>query len=494
MAHAPTKHDAEDVFERIFHPSSVAVIGVSSQGGGFGSGILDSLETMGFDGRLYAVNARGGEYKGRKLHRSVSEIPDRVDFAVVAVPARDVPGILAECRDRGVAGAEILSSGFSETGTPEGRDLEMQVSRIAREGIRVIGPNCFGVYCPRSGLTLLPGPHLSRESGPVAFLSQSGGMSIDLANIGSWLGVRFSKVVSYGNGADLRETELLDYLGADPDTGIVAMYIEGVPDGREFLGVLARVAGRKPVVVIKGGLSDAGARMVASHTGSMGGSRVIWESALRQAGAVVVRDLWDLAYTCLAFSLLPLRPYRGISVAGGGGALGVSAGDLAEDHGLVLPVFDEPLSGEILSFLPRPGSSANNPIDAANPFVGPDAYRNVFRIAASHPGVDLQVLIQLLHHYKPVAMSLGVSSPVEIAPVEDMALAMADVARETGKPVALVLPDYRQDLDCVDIEILIRTARKAFVNRGIPVFGDLGQAFAAVSRVSAYAARRSSPA
>lgn len=490
MAHPVSRKDPDHVFRRIFHPSSVAVVGVSSQGAGFGSGILDALVACGFSGRLYAVNARGGEYKGRRLYKSVSEIPDTVDFAIIAVPARDVPGILVECRDKGAAGAEILSSGFSETGEEEGKKLERTIRDIARTGIRVIGPNCFGVYCPASGLTLLPGPHLSRQSGKVAFLSQSGGMSIDLANIGSWLGVRFSKVVSYGNGADLRETELLDYLGRDDETGVIAMYIEGVEHGRGFLEVLRRVASQKPVIVIKGGLSDAGARMVESHTGSMGGSRLIWESALRQAGAVMAADLWDLAYTCLAFSLLPVRPYRGVCVAGGGGALGVSAGDIAEKSGFVLPAFDAELSGRILSLLPRPGSSANNPIDAANPYVGPEAYRGVFGLAATHPQVDVMILIQLLHHYKPLAMSIGASSPEDIAPVEGMAGALADVAAATGKPVAVVMPDYRQDIECMDIELLIRKARKAYLERGIPVFPDLGHAFCALAKVSVYAARK----
>jgi len=389
----------------------------------------------------------------------------------------------------GVAGAEILSAGFSAADTGEGRELEDRVRQIAARGIRVGGPNCFGIYCPRSGLTLLPGPDLSRESGAVAFLSQSGGMSIDFAHIGNWMGVRFSKVVSFGNGADLRETELLEYLGRDPDTKVIAMYMEGVRDGRTFLRVLREVTAKKPVIINKGGLSEAGARMVASHTGSMGGSRIIWESALRQAGAVQVEDIWELAQTCLAFSLLPIREYRGISVAGGGGALGVSAGDLAERHGLVLPAFDEDLSEKIMEVLPKPGSSAKNPVDAANPFVGPDAFRHVFTHAGADPRVDIQILIQLLHHYKPVALSLGLDSVHQITPYAELARAMHDAREETGKPVALVMPDFKQGKESLDIGELIRDARQAFLEQGIPAFSDLGDALRAIRHISAYASR-----
>ncbi len=484
-AHPDTSRSRDDLFDRIFHPQSVAVIGVSSRGGGFGSGILDSLEAIGFEGRLYAVNARGGRYKGRKLYESVLEIPDEVDFAVIAVPAELVPEVLEECRVKGVLASEILSSGFSETGTDEGKRLEERIAAISRTGIRVIGPNCFGVYCPKSGLTLLPGPDLSRQSGEVAFLSQSGGMAIDLANIGTWLGLRFSKVVSYGNGVDLRETELLDYLGSDPQTRVVGMYIEGVRDARAFLDVLTKVSAVKPVVVLKGGLSDAGARMVASHTGSLGGSRVLWEAALRQAGAVVVDDIWDLAYTLLAFSMLPLRDYRGVCVAGGGGALGVSAGDAAEREGLTLPAFDETVSDRILACLPRPGSSARNPVDAANPFVGPDAFDHVFRIAATDDRIDMHLLIQLLHHYRPLARSMGVSL-LEMVPYRELARVLAAVRDDTGKPVVLVMPDYRQGTDSIDIGELIRHARQAFVEHGLPVFPDLSNALRATSRVSGY--------
>ncbi len=481
---------AGDAFERIFHPRSVAIVGVSARGNVFGTGILRALKAIGFEGRLYAVNPKGGEYNGMKIYTGLGEVPEPIDFAIIAVPAEHVPKALEECRLMGVAGAEILSAGFSELGTEAGARLEQEIRDIASRGIRVVGPNCFGIYCPLSGLTLLPGPDLSRKSGPVGFVSQSGGMSIDFAHIGKWMGIGFSKVVSFGNGADLRETELLEYLGSDPETRVIAMYIEGVKDGRRFSSVLKEVAARKPVIVNKGGLTEAGGRAVESHTASLGGSKRIWEAVLRQAGAVQVGDLWEMAQTCLAFSLLPPRVYENITVAGGGGALGVSACDEAERYDLSIPMLDPEITEAILQHLPRPGSSAKNPIDAANPFVGPQAYREVFLNAARDPRVDVQVLIQLLHHYKSLSSAMGLSSPKEVAPYRQLADEMKEVPGITGKPLMLVLPDYKQGVESMDIEEMIREARGLFLDRGIPVFDDLGDCLNALGHVSRYYARR----
>lgn len=481
----------EEIFDRIFHPRSIAIIGVSAKGNVFGSGLLNALEAIGYEGSIYAVNPKGGEFKGRKLYRSIQEIPETIDFALIAVPAEHVPKALEECRLKGAAGAEILSSGFSELGTAEGLKLEKEIRDICARGIRVVGPNCFGIYCPRSGLTLLPGPDLSRESGPVGFISQSGGMSIDFAHIGKWMGIGFSKVVSFGNGADLRETELLAYLGDDPETKVIAMYIEGVEDGASFLSVLREVAAKKPVIINKGGLSEAGGRAVASHTASMGGSHRIWQAVLNQSGAIQVGDLWEMAEVCLAFSLLPEQSYQNITVAGGGGALGVSACDAAERYGLGIPLLDPEISEKILDYLPRPGSSAKNPIDAANPYVGPEAYREIFLHAAKDPRIDLQILILLLHHYKPLALGFGVASVKEIAPYREMAEMASGVIAATGKPLMLVLPNFRQGMDSLDIEELIRDTRSAFLSKGIPVFQDLGNCLRALGHVAGYYARRS---
>jgi acyl-CoA synthetase (NDP forming) len=478
-------------FERIFHPQRLAIVGVSadSRSIGFGNGILVACRAMGFAGEILPVNPKGGTFAGQEIYRSVEDIPGDIDFAAIAVPAEAVPDALEACRRKGAAGAEVVTAGFAELGTPEGIALEKRVREVAARGIRVVGPNCFGIYCPRSGLTLLPGPDLSRESGPVAFLSQSGGMSIDLAHAGKWMGIRFSKVVSFGNGADLRETELLRYLGDDPETGVVAMYVEGVEDGDAFFQTARSVGRRKPVVVYKGGLSEAGRRAVVGHTASMGGNRAIWSGVLRQVNAVQVGDLAEMAHACLAFALLPARPLRGISVIGGGGALGVAAGDAAEANGISIPLLSPELQARIGAVLPQPGSSAGNPIDVANPFFPPEGLRRVLHLAAEDDRVELQVVTSLLYHYKSQAAAIG-RSLAEVAPFRELAEAAGDAAQETGKPVVVILPSRKRGGDDLDVLDVLARARQAFLGRGVPVFDDVAAALRAVGHLNTYFGRR----
>jgi len=314
-------------------------------------------------------------------------------------------------------------------------------------------------------------------------------MSIDLAHIGKWMGIGFSKVVSFGNGADLREVELLDYLSRDPETETIAMYVEGVENGPAFLQTLRRTTPEKPVIIYKGGLSEAGARAVASHTASLGGSRVIWNSLLRQANAVQVYNLPELAQACLAFSMLPRREYRGISIMGGGGALGIAGCDAAERYGIVVPPLRDSIREAIMRVLPQPGSSAKNPIDVANPHVEPQILKTALREAARDPAVDLQILVSLFYHYKVQSRVFGV--PVkDIVPFKELAEAAGEVARTTEKPVLLVMPNNKQELDAMDIEEMRREARRAFLDQGVPVFDELDDALRAVSHLSRYSARR----
>jgi acyl-CoA synthetase (NDP forming) len=478
----------EDI-DRMFAPASMAIIGVSSEGFGFGRGIFLSHLAIGYAGKLYPVNRNGGSIEGMTIYPSIEDIPDNIDFAIIAVPAKYVTSALEACRIKGAVGAEVLSSGFSETGTSEGVALEEELRIVAGRGIRVLGPNCFGIYCPSSGLTMLPGPDLSRDPGGVALLSQSGGLSIDFAYMGKWRGIRFSKVVSFGNGCDLRETEMLRYLHHDPETKVICMYIEGVSDGREFLVALSKSASKKPVVVIKGGLSDAGSRAAASHTASLGGKRMIWEAALRQCNATQVENLEEMSDAALAFSLLPLREYSGCSIVGGGGALGIAAADAAESLGLTVPPLREDLQAAIMEVLPKPGSSATNPIDIANPFVKPEHIREILLCASKDDNVDIHIDVQLLYHYKSIQMSMGVSMR-EITPYKELAKACCEAMSIGGKPVVLVLPNIRQDEDDIEIEEINRETRRLFTEAGMPVFDDVKNALRAIASVSRYYRRR----
>jgi len=477
-------------FERIFHPRRLAIAGVSTQAVGFGSGILDSLLAIGFEGEIFPVNPRGGEIFGLKIYHRIEDIPGEIDFAIICVAADLVPAALAACREKGAAGAEILSAGFRELGTAEGIAREEAIKAEAQKGIRIVGPNCFGIYCPKSGLTLLPGPDLSRKSGPVGFMSQSGGLAIDFAFMGMGLGFGFSKMISFGNGSDLRETELLDYFADDPETGIIALYMEGVANGDRFFRALKAAAAKKPVIIYKGGLSEAGNRAVASHTASLGGSRVIWESLIRQAGAIQVHDFQELCHACLAFSLLPRRSYRGMTVLGGGGALGVAACDAAEANGLFLPPLGGAIYDAITAALPQPGSSAANPIDVASPMVTPQALKTVLLEAGRDERVDIQIQVSLLHHYKAFVQRMKLPSLDAAVPLTEFGDVAREAVEKTGKPVVLVLPNYRQTVHDLDVEGLVRQAREIFLANGIPVFGTLQDALQAIRHVSDYYRRQ----
>jgi len=474
-------------FERIFHPRRLAIVGVSAEEGGvgFGVGMFKAVTAMGFEGEIFPVNPKGGTIAGLDIYKQVEDIPERLDFAIITVAARLVPEVLEACRKKGAAGAEILSAGFSELGTEEGKDLENQIRKIAARGIRVVGPNCFGIYCPKSGLTLLPGPDLSRRSGPVAFLSQSGGMAIDFAHTGKWMGIRFSKVVSFGNGADLRDTDLLRYLACDPETRVISMYIEGIKDGDAFFREIKSAAQKKPVIVYKGGLSPAGQRAVASHTASMGGSRIIWQSILKQVHAIQVHDTEEMAQTSLAFSLLPQKTFKGISIVGGGGAIGVTACDTAETYGIAIPQLSAELQARIGDLLPKPGSSAINPIDVANPFVQPQVLKEVLRLAAADNRIDLQIIVSLLFHYKTIARMLGI--PVaEVTPYRELAQAVRAVVDESGKPIIAVFPNVKRGMDDLDVTEMIALARREFLDCGLPVFDELHDAIRAIAHINAY--------
>jgi len=245
----------------------------------------------------------------------------------------------------------------------------------------------------------------------------------------------------------------------------------------------------KPVIVYKGGLSEAGQRAVTSHTASLGGSRIIWEAALRQAGAIQVHSLEEMAQACLAFSLLPPRPYRGITVAGGGGALGVAACDMAEAYGLSLPHLEGDIYASVLACLPKPGSSAANPIDIANPYVPPKMIKEALLHAARDPRVDLQIQAPLLYHFKALSAMMGGASFPAITPYEELAAVAREVAEASGKPVAVVLPNPRRRIDDMDVEEVLRKARQSFLARGVPVFDGLAEAMRAIRHVAAFAGR-----
>lgn len=481
--------DILKAFEPLFYPRSLAVIGASADTTKFGNIILSALLEIGFEGRVYPVNTEGGDINGLKAYHSLREIPGEVDLAVMTIPAPAVKNSLEECLRKGVKGVEILTSGFRETGTLEGRRLEEELVQVSRTGIRILGPNCFGIYCPESGLTILPGQNFSRETGPVGFLSQSGGLCADLGQIAKGLGIRFSKMVSYGNGCDVAACDLLEYFFADPKTRIIAGYLEGVEDGLRFLKILKSNRGKKPVILWKAGLTETGSRAVMSHTGSLSGAAELWDSVLHQGGVVQVQSAEELIDSIYAFLYLPPTAGPRVALLGGGGAIGVAASDSLDRLGLSAPVLSPPILEKLKASFPPVGNSLKNPVDLGNPMIPPFMLRKVMEAAGEDGGIDTLIVIQILFYILyQVRHRLGMDERAlsQFSFQPELLKACAEVQEKYRKPIILVLPDIVTDGKMIDLEIEWRRERDGYQAAGFPVFKTLDRAARALSHFVRY--------
>jgi len=324
--------------EEIFHPQSIAVVGASSNPNSRGYARTTPLLKYGYHGKLYLVNPKYSEIMGLKAYPSLKAISGPVDYVISCVPAPEVLDILKDCSRKGVKVIHLYTARLGETGRQEAVELEQEILKEARkQGIRLIGPNCMGIYYPRQGMAFSEA--LPMETGSVGLVSQSGQATEDLARLASLRGIPFSKAISYGNALDLNECDFLEYLSQDSETKIILMYVEGVKDGKKFLNSLRQAASSKPVIILKGGRGKSGTRAAASHTASLTGSMKMWEVVITQAGAVFAEDLDELIDLAVSFRFLP--PIKGLRVgivAGGGGA-SVLAADQCEEAGLdVIPL------------------------------------------------------------------------------------------------------------------------------------------------------------
>ncbi|HLB27765.1 MAG TPA: CoA-binding protein, partial [Dehalococcoidales bacterium] len=329
------------LIEDILHPNSIAIVGATQARGWGGGGFVESLIAMGYKGKIYPVNPKYPEIMGLKAYPSLRDVPGRVDYVISSVPAPAVPGLLNDAGDKGVKTVHLFTARFSETGRPEGIELEQRVLKLAREyGLRLIGPNCMGIYYPAGGLAYHA--DFPKEPGAAGLVSQSGMLSREIIQIASQRGVFFSKVFSYGNALDLNECDFLEYLAQDPETRLIMFYVEGVKNGRRFFDTLKQAVAVKPVILLKGGAAQAGARATASHTASLAGSYRVWQAAAAQTGAVWAGSFEELIDLAASFYFLPPAAGRRAGVIGGTGGTSVLAADRCEQAGLeVIPLPDE---------------------------------------------------------------------------------------------------------------------------------------------------------
>jgi len=408
---------ADTALNGFFNPNAVAVVGASSKPGKVGHAILRNLASSGFQGPIYPINPHADEILGLKCHRSVVEIEGPVDLAVVVVPAPAVVPVMEECGEKGIGGAVVISAGFKEAG-PEGLARESELREVARKlGIRVVGPNCLGVMATGTGLNATFAAGMPNR-GNVSLMSQSGALATAIIDWSIQQGIGYSKFVSFGNGVDVGVVDLLRAWEDDEETTVIVAYIEGLPNGPEFIEVARRVSLKKPVIVVKSGSTQAGARAVSSHTGSLAGSEHAYNAAFLQSGVIRAHSMEELFDLAVAFAYQGPPRGRSVGVVTNAGGPGIMATDAADRAGLRLASLEQETVQALREKLPE-AANFYNPVDVLG-----DADAERYRYAAEH-----------LLRDENVDGVIAVLTPQAMTHAKEVAEEVASVAAGSKKPV-----------------------------------------------------------
>jgi acetyl coenzyme A synthetase (ADP forming)-like protein len=384
--------------ECFFKPKSVAVVGASREPRKFGHVIFKNFVESEFQGKVYPINPKTDSILGFKTYPSVKEVPNELDLVIIAVPAPTVQSIVDDCVSKDVKAAVIISGGFKEAGE-KGEKLELEIKKkIQGSNLRIIGPNCIGVYDPVNHVDtlFLPRYRLRRpKRGPIAFVSQSGAFGSAVLDWAASQEIGISKFISIGNKIDVDEVDLLKYLAEDPVTKCITVYVESISRGRNFLETASKVSNSKPLIVLKGGVTREGAGAALSHTGSMAGSASIYEGAFKQAGVIqaqTVDELFDYA-RALAYQPVP-KDQKNIAIVTNGGGFGVISTDQASKRGLKLANFSPETIARLKERLPD-YAIPHNPLDLVGD-ADVERYRIALNAVSSDPNVGIILVIVLL--------------------------------------------------------------------------------------------------
>jgi acyl-CoA synthetase (NDP forming) len=466
------RHD----LEFLFHPNSIALAGITTtQPEHWTRTFLDGLIEFRFDRPFYLVNPKNGEIRGYKVYTSLKDVPGNIDHVIGLVNARLAVELVEECAQKGVQVIHFCTAGFSETGEEWRIKLESELAEAARrKGIRIIGPNCMGIYCPKSRLSFSPA--FPTESGPVGVISQSGGNSIYLVRQAALRGVRFSKVISYGNACDINENDLLEYLASDTDTKIIALYIEGIKDGRRFRRTLEAAAKEKTVVLLKGGITEGGARAVAGHTASLAGSRATWDALCKQLGVISVSCIEEMIDVLVTLLFLPLPRGRNALLFGAGGGASVLIADQFESRGLKVPAIPREMVDQIREFTPIAGNILRNPVDYSQAMFDMMSVVKTFGILATWQEADFLIMF----------VRTGQFTASRISDNQLRHLLMSRFPIKQGqfpKPVAMVIEPSIMPQEAEAILSAIRSS----VSSGLPVYFSFASAATAINLVLSHA-------
>ncbi len=458
----------------VFYPRSIAVVGASSDERKSGAKWVIGLRAAGYAGTIYPVSARGGTVAGLEIARSLSSIESDIDYVIASVPSNSVLDLIEECIRKKTRVVQFFTAGFSETGSREGKQLEERMLHRAREsGLRVVGPNCIGSYCPEARIPL--GPSLLGKVGSpgnIGFISQSGGIAAKLVEIGVARHIQFSKGISVGNSIDLDTSDFLEYFAADSKTRAVGAYMEGTRDGQRLFRTLQAVCQVKPTVVWKGGRTDAGAAAALSHTGSLASSAPVWSAMLRQAGAIEARSIEELSDCLLLLQQLGEFRAENVAIIGGladgGGGISVSGSDACNDNALAVPELSPSTKESLKALLGEVGSILRNPVDVSPAqFRGLDTLFQAIRLVAEEPAIEIAVI------QEDMDIMLSFLSAHETA---DINAFLARLRQECKKPFVLVLPPGSAETERIGAESQLLQA-------GVPVFPTMARAARAIALV-----------
>ena len=446
----------------LLEPRSVAVVGVGRRVGGIGRAVFQALISGGFTGPLWPINPKAADIDGRPCFPDVASLPGVPDLCVIAVPAAGVPGVMTECAAAKVPAAVVISAGFKESG-PEGGALEREVGRIARAGgVRVLGPNCLGLMVPSSHLNASFAGDMVPE-GRIAVVTQSGALGTAILD---WARARggLAGFVSLGNRADLTETDFIDAFADKPEVTVIAGYLESVADGATFVERIREVTAKMPVLLLKAGSSEAGARAVSSHTGSLAGSDAAYDAAFHAAGVIRATDIEHLFDASEAFSLQPLPAGPGLVILTNAGGPAVMATDACERQHVALASLEDATVEALRVALP-PAAAVYNPVDILGD-AEPARYEAALRILLADPGVT-SILVLLT----PQQTTL----PIEVADI---------VARLSKGSDRTTLASFLG-------EDAVEPARAKLAAAGVPAYRYPEQAVDALASMHAYRAIRS---
>jgi len=418
-----------DELRPFFEPKAVAIIGATNKKGKVGNVIFENFkknkEQGIFKGSIYPVNPKLDEIEGYKVYKGVKELPEDADLAVISIPAPFVPQTMKEIAEKGIKSVIIITGGFGELGE-EGKKMEEEILQIAKEsGIRIIGPNCVGVYVPDAGVdtVFLPDEKMDRpKSGSIAFVTQSGAFAAAMLDWAAGAGIGIGKMVSYGNKLDVDDADLMDYFIYDESIKAVTLYIEGVKEGRKFIEAAKRITKVKPIIALKSGKTEYGAKAASSHTGSLAGADIIYDAVFKQTGILRAEDFEHMFDVAKAFAKCKLPKGDRIGIITDGGGAGVMASDAVAKFGLKMAELSEETIKYLKEHFP-PHAVAGNPTDVVG---DTDAQRYKYAIEAfvNDPNVDAIVIIVLFQ--------------VPLLKEEEIIEILAEYAKKSEKPIVAV--------------------------------------------------------